>query len=164
MSACHVLPWGSWGFDSTGGTSDCATFVWEQAGKAYKDLTEAPSLQDGRDTVLEEIDAEAASCAEPGWDGYGAAAVAPCTVQNAQAFVEALPRGVPMPSVSAEPDGHLTLEWYRSPNWVVSVSISPESYLYYAAMLGTARARGKEAFLGPVPESILQIVERFHRK
>ena len=129
MSACHVLPWPSWGFDSTGGTSTYASFVKNQAGDAYRALQQAPSLSDGRDKVLEDLMAEAASCAEPGWNGYDAAVVARCTMENAIAFVEALPRGVPMPSVSAEPDGHLTLEWYRSPSWVLSLSISPENYL-----------------------------------
>jgi hypothetical protein len=164
MNTAYALSWPSWVTDTTGGTSSYAVFVRKQTGDALKVLCDTLSLSDGRGSVLEELAVLAESCAQPGWDGYGGESVSRGTLCNARAFVEALPQGAPMPTVGAEPDGHLTLEWYRNPNWVLSVSISPENNLYYAAILGCAKTHGEEPFLGRIPGSLLQIMERLRLK
>jgi hypothetical protein len=150
--------------DSTAGTSDSSFLLKRQMDEIYKNLRDAPCLSDGRDNVLEDVMILAKSCAEAGWDGYEAEAVNRRTLRNAQAFIEALPQGIAMPTVGAEPDGHLTLEWYRDPNWVLSVSISPDKNLYYAAMLGPANTHGAEPFLDQVPRSLLLLIDRLHLK
>lgn len=164
MNTAHALPWTSWANDSTGGTSASHSFVANLTRGVALHLKAAQSLSDGRDKVQEDIMAVAESCAKPGWDGYGADAVTRRTLWNARAVIEALPEGMAMPSVGAEADGQITLEWYRNPNWVLSVSVSPEGNLHYAAMLGSARAQGTEQFLGQFPESILQNIGRVRRK
>jgi hypothetical protein len=75
-----------------------------------------------RDKVFEELLKTFEECRESDWGGYGAQPVLDTTCQLAQ-FLEMLPRGTPVPPVGAEPDGHLTLEWHRSPQWTLSVSI-----------------------------------------
>jgi hypothetical protein len=80
--------------------------------------------------------------------------------RRAYLFIEALPLSMPKPSAGAEPDGHLTLEWYQSPRRVASVSISPDGDLHYAALIGSARAFGTERFLGDVPRVVLDVIHR----
>jgi hypothetical protein len=99
-------------------------------------------------------------CKTPDWDGYDALAVKEATLYNACCFVKALPFGCLPPSVGAEPDGHMTLEWYRHPHWTLSVSISPKGTLYYAALFGNTDVRGSESFFGDIPKSILQLIQR----
>ena len=99
-------------------------------------------------------------CSRPNWDGYDALPVQIKTLRYAKLFIEALPLGSPLPSVGAEPDGHLTLEWYRHPRWILSVSASPEGVLYYAALFGSSDVRGSEPFFGEVPRSILDLIQR----
>jgi hypothetical protein len=66
-----------------------------------------------------------------------------------------------MPSVGAEPDGHLTLEWYQSPKRVLSVSVGPAGELNYAALLGeTSRRTGTEIFQNRVPADLLQLIHQ----
>jgi hypothetical protein len=62
--------------------------------------------------------------------------------------------------VGAEPDGHITLEWYRGPRWTLSVSVSPDGMLYYAALFGSSEVRGAEPFFGDVPDIILSLIRR----
>ena len=99
-------------------------------------------------------------CSTVNWDGYGAAPVARETFMQAYDFMEALPLGTTAPSVGAEPDGNLTLEWYRSPSRILSVSISPEGELNYAALLGHRKTYGTEPFWGEVPGIILDIIRK----
>lgn len=94
------------------------------------------------------------------WDAHGAAPVTADTVRHARRFIEALPAGYALPSVGAEPDGHVTLEWYRATDWLLSVSVSPEGVLYYAALLGSEDPRGSCPFDGHVPETILYWIRR----
>ena len=84
-----------------------------------------------KQTAYDELSKLWNECRIANWEG--AEPIAYQTVQNAQRFIEALPPDYPLPSVSAEADGHLELEWYRAQNWLLSVSVSPEGMLYWAA-------------------------------
>lgn len=99
-------------------------------------------------------------CREPNWDGYGAQPVREETYRLAHQFLAALPLRTPAPSIGAEPDGHLTAEWYRSPQRTLSVSISPDGNLYFAALLGSAKNYGTEPFIGEVPKIISDLIDR----
>jgi hypothetical protein len=114
----------------------------------------------GMVVATEELATIAQECSSANWDGYGAAPVSEETFDQASAFLESLPLGTPAPSVGAEPDGHLTLEWYRSPRLTLSVSASPDGDLHYAALVGPAKAYGTEPFLGEVPQVILDLIHR----
>jgi hypothetical protein len=95
---------------------------------------------------------------QPGWEGDSAEPVSHDTYLNAWRFLESLPLGIQAPSIGVEPDGHLTLEWYKAPRRTISVSVSPDGFLYYAALIGLRKTNGSEPFFGDVPQSILELV------
>lgn len=102
----------------------------------------------------------AAECSIPNWDGLGAVPVTQPTVLQASSFLAALPGDVPEPSIGAEPDGDVTLEWYCSPRQTLSVSVTSTGDLHYAALLGASKAYGTEQFSGTVPQIILDLIQR----
>src|SRR2546422_7576662 len=65
------------------------------------------------------------TCAAADWDGYKALPVKPESYQNAKRFLQTVDGAWPEPSVSADPDGEISLEWYRDPRLPFSVSIGP---------------------------------------
>jgi hypothetical protein len=99
-------------------------------------------------------------CRLPGWDGFGAEPVREETVLAAARFLQSLPHGTPPPAIGAEPDGDVALEWYRSPRRTISVSVTADGNLHYAALLGPNKQYGTEVFVGQVPEPILDLVRR----
>jgi hypothetical protein len=99
-------------------------------------------------------------CREPNWDGYDAPPVSEESYHLAHQCLAALPLSTPVPSIGAEPDGQITVEWYRSPQRTLSVSISPDRYLHYAALLGLTMAYGTEPFVGEVPKIISDLIHR----
>ena len=101
-------------------------------------------------------------CREPNWDGYDALPVTWETHNNVERFLLALPFGIPTPSIGAEPDGHITLEWHHSRRRTLSVSISPNDELHYAALLGPGRTCGTEPFFGEIPKAILDLIGRVY--
>lgn len=101
-------------------------------------------------------------CRRENWDGFGAIAVNQDALRNAYCFLESLPIGFPAPSIGAEPDGHLTLDWHRSARRTLSVSVSPDDELHFAGLFGPSRVFGTEAFFGEAPESILELIRRIY--
>jgi hypothetical protein len=117
------------------------------------------ALDSGKD-VFEELLKTFEECRQPNWDGYGAQSVREETYHLAHRFLTALPLSIPVPSIGAEPDGHITVEWYRSAQRTLSVSISPNGELHYAALLGSAKTCGTEPFVGDVPKVISDLIDR----
>ncbi len=150
----------SLGAATTQGASDTARFVAAEAEKKRSQLRESYAFGLVGKGVFNELHSVAEGCRLNNWDGYGAAPVTADAYALAYQFLQALPLGIAAPSVGAEPDGHLTLEWYRSPRRLLSVSISPDGDLHYAALLGPNKAYGTEAFFGEVPRTILDLIHR----
>ena len=99
-------------------------------------------------------------CRKTNWDGEEADAIEQETFRLAYFLIEALPTGFPLPTISAEPDGHLSFEWYRNPRRLLSVSISPNGTLYWAALVGSEDSRGSCQFFDEFPPTILQWIGR----
>lgn len=139
------------------GNSPTAEYIDQinQKNQNYFAQTAAFSKQ----SAVEELATTWTECSIPNWDGYHAFPVKESTLNYAYAVIQALPLGFPLPSVGAEPDGHLALEWYRDPHWTISISVSPEGVLYYAALLGSRDPRGSEPFLGEIPKRLLSLIQ-----
>lgn len=157
MAASTFLTFGS---VTTQGASEAAQFVAAEAERGRWHLQDSYVFGLGGKGVFSELYSVANSCLAGNWDGYGAAPVSADVYALACQFLRALPLGIAAPSVGAEPDGQLTVEWYRSPRRLLSVSISPDGDLHYAALLGPNRAYGTEAFFGDVPRAILDLIHR----
>ena len=110
---------------------------------------------------LEEISKE---CSSDGWDGERAEAVSKEVLRNALIFLESLPPSVEPPQTAAEPDGAISLEWYRSPEKVISVSINPGGEIYYAAIIGSRRNHGKGSIHSGVSDNLLALIEKVTEK
>ena len=96
----------------------------------------------------------------PDWDGYGAAPVREEAFMHACHFLRTMPLGTPAPEVGIEPDGDLTFEWHRSAYRTLSVSVTPDGNLHYSALIGPNKVYGTEAFLGDIPQTILDLIRR----
>lgn len=144
------------------GSSNITDSAVEQYAKKYEDGIQ--KLQDsytlGQKESLIELNRVYDSCRTSGWDGYGALPVSIYAFESAARLLLALPLGTPAPSIGAEPDGHITLEWYKSPRRTLSVSVSPEGLLHFAALIGPSKQYGTEPFYGNMPQAILDLIYR----
>lgn len=120
--------------------------IQEEAGRTGPDLEEAVRQ-------LREI---AESLSAPNWDGYGANPVQPESVVQAERFLRALPEDIPMPSIGADPDGEVALDWEDDGHAFFSVSVSPDGLLTFAGQAGPRSAlRGREEFRNQIPFEVL---------
>jgi hypothetical protein len=150
---------GGW---STTGSSEAAHYIAQLATEGLNQFLQPRSRSQSRQAVLQEMASVQEECSQPGWDGHQAEPVALETYRHAYAFLEAYPPEMPLPTVGAEPDGHLTLEWHRNSRRTLSVSVSPSGELHYSALIGPSSAYGTEFFLGDVPPSLFDLIRRIY--
>ncbi len=142
------------------GAGPVASYVAEQYESGIQRLQGSFILGQVAKGSFNELTCVYEECMNAGWDGYGALPVSTDAYMYAVSFLRALPLGTPAPSVGAEPDGHITLEWYKSPRQTLSVSVSPEGQLHFAALLGASKQYGTEPFYGSMPQAILNLIYR----
>lgn len=138
--------------------STTAQYITQQTDESLQRLHN--TIFFGINNVFEELRMTYEEVQTKNWDGYGALPVNKETYLYAEQFLKALPLGTRSPSVGAEPDGHLTLEWYQSPRRTLSLSVSSDGTLHYAALFGGSRSYGSEPFAGKVPENIMTLIRR----
>jgi hypothetical protein len=148
-------------FWPTPGFSDEAKVVAEATHAERRRLSQTNAFS--KNPLFDELGTVWEECRHPNWDGYDALPVSQDTLRNAYVLVESLPLGFPPPSIGAEPDGELTLEWHRSARRTLSVSVTPCGELHFAALLGPNRVFGTEAFFGDIPEIILILINQVFR-
>jgi len=144
----------------TFGNSADAGYIVERVAQGLAQLRKSNSFGAGIKAATQELNYLVEECSSIGWDGYAAAPIEQETIRLAEQFLNALPLGIAAPSVSTEPDGQITFEWYQTPRRLLSVSVSPAGELHYAALLGYRKSYGTELFFGEVPSDILNLVRR----
>lgn len=128
--------------------------------RAWLGLTPPPSNREAEAALaLEAVSSEAAT---DNWDGYDGRAVTYGVRLRAQAFLDALPAGVPFPVIAVDPDGEIAFEWYLGPRQVVSVSVGDRYEVAYAGLFGSNTSHGTEYFMNEFPPAVLDNLRRLY--
>jgi hypothetical protein len=144
----------------TPGHGTAARYVQSQAPESHQHVQTQLSRGHARQSAMVALLNTYESSSLADWDGHGAAPVSQAVYRNAYNLLEVLPDGLLMPSPGAEPDGQLTLEWHKSAYQTLSVSVTADGDLHYAALLGASRTYGTEPFLGQLPQPLLDLIQR----
>ena len=139
------------------GSSSFARYVEGIREDSYRELERTAAY--GKQSAYDELAEVYEESRVADWDASGARPVEQDTVRNAYLFLESLPLGFPLPSVGADPNGHVSFEWYLEPRRLLSVAVSPDNELHYASLIGSSKLYGTEVFFGTAPRRILQLVQ-----
>ena len=143
------------------GQSSAAQDVEKQSERIHGYLHQSNYLGQ-QSTIRGELGDVWNECRCPDWDGYGAMPVNWAAVQNANRLLLALPWGTQLPSVGAVPSGDVTVEWHHSRRRTLTVTLTCDGELHYAALLGPSRTCGTEPFDDQVPATILMLIARVY--
>ena len=144
----------------SGYASETAVFVAEQRQNSFQLLQESNALGLVAKGTLQRLDEIFEECFTVGWDGEQAKPISSEVLQYTKIFLKFLPLGIEAPEISAESDGAITLEWYRSPTRVLSISINPDGWVYYAALIGTSRRHGVDYALIGISDELLGLISQ----
>lgn len=142
----------------SGYAGETAGFVDQQIENSHDMLQESNALGFAAKGTFRQLFEVFKECYSAGWDGEQAKPISVEVLQNAESFLSSFPLGMEAPEVGAEPDGAITLEWYRSPNKVISISINPDGWMYYAALIGTSKRHGADYSLMGISDDLLRTI------
>lgn len=144
--------------------SDTGYFIRQEMETTEKLLQESNILVAAKKEILQKLDEVFKECSLDGWDGLNAEHVSEGTLRIAKSFLKSFPLGIESPDVGAEPDGAITLEWYKSSNNVISFSINPDGTLSYAAIIGYKKKYGSDSACVPISEDLLRLIVQVMRE
>jgi len=145
-------------------TFDGAGYVAQEREKVFSYLQMSDTLGFAAKGTFQQLEETFEECSSEGWDGERAKPITEEVFQNTKTFLKSFPLGIESPEIGAEPDGAITLEWYRSSSRVISISINPGGWLYYAAIIGATRRHGMDFALFDVSEDLLALIVEVTRK
>lgn len=138
------------------GVSNAAIDVRRFRQQANRQLVQAEYTQYSK--LENELNRLYEECSHPDWNGDKAAPLSPETVDVAINVAASLPWDMPKPSLGCEADGSITLEWHDHAYQTLSVSVTANCELHYAALLGRESRSGTEIFNGEFPRRILELI------
>ena len=126
---------------------------WHLISRFTEDRVGAPSRRRGKQaSILEDLDSIAEHASKPGWDGEGGDSVAPATIQIARCMSSYLADLFQdRPDVSASPDGSVDFDWTFENDSMLTVGITSEHDIVFAATFGDSGTRGREPWKGSLP-------------
>lgn len=146
-------------FGLSRGSSAAAQFIDSESERRWNALQETYSLGMAGKGVIRELEKLWDDFRQPNWDGYGAVPLSANSYSLAAQFLRSLPLRTPPPSIGAEPDGHVTAEWYSSPRKTFSLSFSPDGYIHFALLHALKRTWGTEPFSGTPSHQVLRMIQ-----
>ncbi len=94
------------------------------------------------------------------WDGEGAMALAPETVDIAQKLIDEFPPHIGRPDIVATPHGEVDFDWIIDRNVMLTVSVGPSKEIAFAGLFHGARLSGCEPREGMLPQFVNYCFER----
>jgi hypothetical protein len=83
------------------------------------------------------------------------------TFEAAVTFASLLPRSVPIPEVSADPDGEIAFDWIGPSQRIFSVSVNKAGRLAYAGWFGEDKSvHGTESLNTEFPQEVIRALIR----
>ena len=148
----------------SGSASKTADFVAQKIKDIRDMLEESNALGFAAKGTFQQLDEVFEECSSEGWDGERAKPISVEVLRCARGFLSSFPFGMEAPEIGAEPDGAITLEWYRSPNRVISVSIDGSGWLYFAAIIGSRKRHGSDFALLGVSDDLFDLISQVTRR
>jgi hypothetical protein len=117
-----------------------------------------------QDKILQDLRRIFIEYSVPNWDGEGALPVSKDAYHEAESFVKSLPinLNLPLPEISPDNDGEISLEWYRDNRHVFVVTVSGKNSIAYAGLFGINKTHGTEYFSDSLPLIVLTSLNRLY--
>jgi len=118
-------------YSSTSGVSDLSTLIKDARESAFGHFRESFTNKKPQDLLNDELFQVLSDCSGKNWDGYGARPISLTSFIEVQSFITKID-SLPIPDVSAHPDGELALDWYGDGGDVFSMSFGEAKKVSYA--------------------------------
>ena len=141
-----------------GGQSDESDYVAKRLSSILSPLKDSRAI--GVQALLDDLQQLAEDCRHEDWNGYGAKALSQQSLEDAAVFIHGLGINSRDASLGATAKGWVTLQWGPGPKWTLSIAITDDAWIHWAALLGPNREHGTTPFMGAIPKNIAELIQR----
>jgi hypothetical protein len=134
--------------------SETARILLHTQEKIREHLLASYTVRDARERLLEELDTLCIEASRQGWDGHDAKPINLDAYEMAKVFIKALPTTAPLPELSADPDGEVSLDWSFGKRRALTVSVGPTGRCSFAWVQGQRSNRGTDWIEDEIPAQI----------
>ena len=96
-------------------------------------------------------------CSSPDWDGYDAKPIDRTSVRYVCQFLGKLPSDISYPELSAEPNGDLTMVWFKR-NYHLIIGIDNTGQIAWGGTSPRGRIYGDAKFGSDIPEELIDLL------
>lgn len=105
--------------------------------------------------LIHELDEVFEECSHENWDGYGAGPISRKAYEEAKDFLNFIPRELPLPEVSPQPEGGIGFVWYGKGKRAFTASLTGEKTVFLAHYIDdNSRGSRREKFVDSVPKRV----------
>ena len=141
-----------------GGQSHESDYVAKRLSSLRAPLTDSRAI--GVQSLLDDLHLLAQECRVEDWNGYGAKPLSPRSLAPAEVFIRCLGMNSRNASLGATAKGWVTLQWGPGPKWTLSIAITDDGWIHWAALFGSVREHGTTPFMGAIPRNISELIQR----
>lgn len=140
-----------------------ANAVYEAANDVTNSAEQSIVLFGAKADALSRLAELVTECTEAGWDGANALAIDGIAIYNVKRFIRAFPENIQLPEFAPEPDGSISLDWIKTRDRVLSLSIGRSGKVAYAWIDGGDNGYAVARFDGrTIPGRIVdEIIDMF---
>lgn len=113
----------------------------------------------GVQATLDDLDALAEECGVRDWNGQDAEPVSDASLAHCRRLIRVLGARASQASLGANSRGWVTMQWGPSAHWTLSLAMTDDGWIHWAAMFGSVREYGTAPFLGSVPKSLADLIQ-----
>ncbi|MEK6656598.1 MAG: hypothetical protein AABY58_04080 [Nitrospirota bacterium] len=125
--------------------------------KVVNDFRDTETLGRPLHQALQSLEEVFKECSEDNWDGYNAHPMTEGAYYEAVRLFEMLPSPTFLPDeVTPEPDGSISLEWYKGKTRLFAISLSGRNEIVYAGIFGPNEIHGTVYFGASVPKRVME--------
>ena len=139
---------------------DNLSWIWEVRPTTTSNAGSDRHSDPDRESLKQEVYALLKHAGAENWDGEGALALAPGTVDIAQQLIDGFPGYIARPDVAATPHGEVDFDWVIAQDVMVTVSVGPSGEIAFSGMFRGARLNGSESWTGKLPQFVRCCFER----
>jgi hypothetical protein len=140
--------------------SEPATELTKLQEDVRRHLLTSFAISNAAEGVLAELDEVRAEASRDGWNGPGTLPLNPFAYEFAKLFLTTLPTTAPLPEVSADNDGEVSLDWIFGSRRALSVSVGPTGRCTFAWVQGLSTVRGTDWIDDEIPAPIIHALGR----
>ncbi|HEY4417684.1 MAG TPA: hypothetical protein VGO57_18475 [Verrucomicrobiae bacterium] len=135
------------------------TFIKRAATNIHENIEKSQALFGSKIDAVNLLKSIANSHLEDNWDGDDAKAVHPDSFIVAELFIKALPADLLMPELDVDTNGCVLFDWTTSKSKTLTLSVGPNGVIAYAWINNSNRGRAVFAFVGTVPNEIVESIK-----